>query len=102
MLLTENSLVKGVYENLSDNLSCLRRLNNLSQERLSQMINVSRKQYCKCEKGAAIPSLITICHIAEFYQIRLDALIVENFSRDTLALFREKAKEHARDENDCL
>ena len=82
----ESSLVKGVYENLSGNLRVLRRMNNLSQENVSQLIHMSRKHYCECENGITIPSLITVCILADIYKVHLDTLIAADISADTIAL----------------
>ncbi|MDO4869083.1 MAG: helix-turn-helix transcriptional regulator [Bacillota bacterium] len=87
------SLVKGVYENLSGNLRVLRKMNKLSQENVSQLIHMSRKHYCECENGVTIPSLITVCMLADIYKVHLDTLIAADIARDTLELIDMKYRD---------
>lgn len=76
----KDNLVNGVYENLSANLRFLRLANHLSQERVSQFIHTSRKHYSECERGIAVPSLITVCILADIYKIQLDTLIASKIA----------------------
>lgn len=82
-------LVKCLYRNLSGNLRFLRNINRLSQENVSQLVNVSRRHYGECEKGEAIPDLVTICALADIYSIRLDCLIAEDLTRKSLTYLEE-------------
>ena len=76
----EGRLVKGVYENLSGNLRFLRILRGLSQEQVGEMTHISRRHYCECENGAAVPNLIAICILADFYDVSIDKLIASKIS----------------------
>ena len=67
--------VNGIYENLSCNLRFLRMLKGFSQERVSEMVHMSRKHYCSCENGKYIPNLVTICILADIYGVSIDSLI---------------------------
>lgn len=83
----EKNYLKGIYKNLTGNLKALRKMHSLSQETVSRRLNVSRKHYCQCENGSALPNLITLCLLADLYRIQLDALISSNLTREALADF---------------
>lgn len=76
----KNSRVNGIYDNLSNNLRFLRMLKGMSQEQISEKVHMSRRHYCECENGAAVPSLVTVCILADFYDVPLDDLIALKIS----------------------
>lgn len=80
MCLKKGGRVSGIYDNLSTNLRFLRMLKGLSQEQISERIHMSRRHYCECENGAAVPSLVTVCILADYYDVPLDDLISLNIS----------------------
>ncbi len=85
---TKDNLVKGIYENLSANLRFLRKANSYSQERVSQLIHTSRKHYSECERGITVPSLITVCILADIYKIQLDALIASKIADKAISIMK--------------
>ena len=76
----KHTRVSGIYNNLSYNLRFLRMLKGLSQERVSEMVHMSRKHYCSCENGKYVPSLETVCILADLYDVPVDSLISEQIS----------------------
>ncbi len=80
MCLKKSKRVSGIYNNLSRNLRFLRMLKGMSQEQISERIHMSRRHYCECENGATIPSLVTVCILADYYDVPLDDLISLNIS----------------------
>ena len=71
----KDSRVSGLYKYLADSLRFLRIIKGLSQERVSEIALTSRKQYCACENGKAIPNLVTICILADLYDVPVDLLV---------------------------
>lgn len=60
-----------------DNLTMLRRANNLSQEEVSEKVNVSRQAYAKWERGESVPDIEKCAALAELYNTTLDDLYRE-------------------------
>jgi len=67
--------------NLSNNLTALRINNKLSQEDLSDKLNVSRPRYSAWEEGRNEPSVGSLLNISSFYKISLDDLICNSAMR---------------------
>lgn len=64
---------------LSDNLTELRKLANMSQEELAGKIGISRQTLSKYETGESLPDIEKCMAIAEVFGISLDDLV--NYSR---------------------
>lgn len=60
-----------------DNLTMLRRANNLSQEEVAEKVNVSRQAYAKWERGESVPDIEKCAALAELYNTTLDDLYKE-------------------------
>ena len=60
-----------------DNLTMLRRANNLSQEEVAEKVNVSRQAYAKWERGESVPDIEKCADLAELYNTTLDDLYKE-------------------------
>ena len=60
-----------------DNLTMLRRANNLSQEEVAEKVNVSRQAYAKWERGESVPDIEKCAALAELYDTTLDDLYRE-------------------------
>ena len=60
-----------------DNLTLLRRANNLSQEEVAEKVNVSRQAYAKWERGESVPDIEKCAALAELYDTTLDDLYRE-------------------------
>ncbi|MCI7129094.1 MAG: helix-turn-helix transcriptional regulator [Lachnospiraceae bacterium] len=60
-----------------DNLTMLRRANNLSQEDVAEKVNVSRQAYAKWERGESVPDIEKCAALAALYNTTLDDLYRE-------------------------
>ena len=60
---------------LKDNLVMLRKLNGYSQEKVAEMINISRQAYAKWESGATVPDIEKAAQLAKVYGVTLDSLM---------------------------
>lgn len=63
-----------------DNLTELRKINNMSQEELASRIGVTRQTLSKYETGESVPDIEKCAAIAEIFSITIDDLV--NYSRD--------------------
>lgn len=61
---------------LARNLRCLRKQNNLTQEALSDILNISRQAYSNYETCKRVPDLDTLLRLSQFYHISIDDLIL--------------------------
>lgn len=52
-----------------------RKIRKITQEKLSEQLNISRGAYAKYETGDNIPPLDTIVKIADIYNLPLDYLV---------------------------
>ncbi len=59
----------------SDNLIQLRKLNNMSQEELAEMVDVSRQTLSKWETGESLPDIQKSMLLAEIFKVTLDDLV---------------------------
>lgn len=57
------------------NLKRLRKVKNISQQRIAQEIGVSQRTVSHYEKGESEPSLICLCKIAAFLGVTTDELL---------------------------
>ncbi len=64
-----------IKENLAKNLIQLRKHANLTQAELAEKINYSDKAVSKWERGEAIPDVIVLKTLADFYRTSIDSLI---------------------------
>lgn len=60
---------------LTEKLQNLRKENNLSQEKLAELVGVSRQSVSKWEIGLSKPDTNNLMHLADVYNISLDELI---------------------------
>ncbi len=63
---------------LKDNLVMLRKLNGYSQERIAEMIGISRQAYAKWENGLTTPDIEKASQLAKVYGMSVDSLIENN------------------------
>ena len=80
MGLDKSTRVSGIYDHLSNNMRFLRLIKGLSQEHVSEIVHMSRMHYCRCENGKYVPSLETVCILADFYDVSIDSLISAEIS----------------------
>lgn len=63
-------------DKLAETLRELRIHKGLTQEALSEKLNIGRQTYSHYETGKRQPDLDTLCRIAGYYRISLDRLIL--------------------------
>lgn len=63
---------------LANNLKYLRDKHHLTQDDMHNILNVSRQAYSNYERGERTPDLDTLLHIASYYHLTLDALVLHN------------------------
>ncbi len=73
---------------IARNLRLLRNIRGLSQERVADLLNMSRSCYSALENGAKIPDFITVYTLSEFYGVNLDYLLAFDISEHLLSLLR--------------
>lgn len=59
----------SIKEYFGQNLKFIRKSKNLTQEQLSEMINLDIRQYCRIETGKGFPSLNTLENICNVLDI---------------------------------
>ena len=62
------------------NLQFLRKRSNMTQEKLSQHLNVSRQAVSKWEAGETVPDVSTILLLSELFHCPLDAFLRQDLS----------------------
>ena len=67
--------LEEIKENFSQNLSTLRKANNLTQAMLANKLNYTDKAISKWEVGSVVPDVETLTHIADFFGITVNDLI---------------------------
>ncbi|MCR5673588.1 MAG: helix-turn-helix domain-containing protein [Lachnospiraceae bacterium] len=71
----------------ADNLTMLRKMNDLSQEELAEKIGVSRQTLSKYETGESLPDIEKCKVLADFFSVSLDDLIsYEHGDSDSMGL----------------
>lgn len=59
------------------NIAAYRKHNGYTQARLAEMLNYSDKAISKWERGDAVPDVLTLVQMAELFEIKVDALLVD-------------------------
>jgi len=75
---------------IRENVRYLRRLKGLTQEELSDALNIKRSQLGAYEEGRAKPNYEVLVNMAKFFSITLDALITKNLEKSKIAPEDEK------------
>lgn len=65
---------------LANNLRFLRKEYNLTQEALSDMLNISRQAYSNYETNKRTPDLDALLRLAQFYHVSLDDLVLNDLA----------------------
>lgn len=60
---------------LQDNLTMLRHMYGMSQEKIAEVIGISRQAYAKWESGATVPDIEKCKRLADFYNVTVDSLL---------------------------
>ncbi|MBI2258661.1 MAG: LexA family transcriptional regulator [Flavobacteriia bacterium] len=79
--------------NIGINLKVLRKHFGNSQEEMAKLLNLTRSTYSGYENGVAEPSIHTIVEISKKYDLSIDTLLKEDFSKipeNDLAVFLHK------------
>lgn len=61
--------------NFSNNLRKIRKSLKLSQAELAQMVDISQRTISHYEKGDSEPELLTVCRLADAFNITVDQLL---------------------------
>lgn len=59
----------------SERLKQLRKENNLSQDKIAELLNVSRQSYGRYEAGISEPGIDTLIRISDIFDVSLDFLL---------------------------
>lgn len=70
--------MKNISEIIATNLIALRKKNNLTQNELAEKINYSDNAISRWEHAEVTPSIETLAHIAEIFNVPLSSLIEDN------------------------
>lgn len=60
---------------LKDNLMLMRNCKGMSQEKIAEVVGISRQAYAKWEKGETIPDIEKCAKLAQFYGTTIDDLL---------------------------
>lgn len=78
----------------SENLQCLRKQKNITQEQLAEQLEVSRQSVSKWESGQSYPEMEKLLQICSMFHCNMDTLlqgdISKTFSEDTFGYDRQK------------
>ncbi len=83
-------------------LQKLRKENNMSQEMLSQRINVSRQAISKWEKNLALPDTDNIVRLSKFFQVPIEYLLTDNYEEKQAANSFESSSDNKPKPADML
>lgn len=92
--------------NLGENIKKLRKDKNLSQEQLTEMLNVSRQAVSKWESGKTYPDIENLILLRNIFNVTLDDLIINDNktkNEDTIELSKlctNNYIEYDKDEED--
>ena len=60
---------------VGENIIFLRKRNGMTQEALSERINVSRQTVAKCERGESEPDCSSLMRLSTLFNVTIDALV---------------------------
>lgn len=69
---------------LQEKIRKQRKQNNMSQEQLAQMLNISRQSISKWESGDSIPDVQNIIRLSEIFDVSTDYLLKDTWSENYL------------------
>ncbi len=90
--------------NFSENLKKLRNENNLSQENLAEILNVTRQAISKWESSNNYPELETLLLISKTFNITLDSLLNNEINNNSYKIktFTGRILIYSFDENNII
>ena len=81
---------KRIKSILSDRIRVFRNSKGWTQERLAEAIDVHSTYVSRIESGKKLPTLTTVCKIAEVFQIRPYELLIDDTETSSLDYKRRK------------
>ncbi len=75
---------------ISENLKYLRKRDKISQQDLSDKLDIPRTTLGDYERGKTEPSINTIINLAQIFNVKIDALLKEDLSHMDLEVIRNK------------
>ena len=93
MRIEDNRRRKEMYKAhklIAKNLRLLRSIRGLSQEKVADLLNMSRSCYSALENGSKIPDFMTVYTLSRFYDVSLDYLLAFDISDHLLSLIRSE------------
>lgn len=67
---------------LTKNLPYLRKLKNINQKEMAEMLNLARSTYASYESGKSEPGLKIMLSISEFFKVSINDLCIKNLETD--------------------
>ena len=68
--------------NIGEKLYELRRNNNMSQEQIADLLDVSRQSISKWERGDAIPDIHNLEAISKVFGVSIDSIVIKGYRRE--------------------
>lgn len=72
------------------NIRLLRNVRGISQEKIADMLHMSRSCYSALENGSKIPDFITVYTLSKFYDVDLDYLLSFDISAHIHSLLKDR------------
>lgn len=66
---------------LKNNIKHFRKLNNMNQEQLANLLHVTKASICCYEHGTRTPSLEMVVKLSEIFNVTLDELVKCKFEK---------------------
>lgn len=85
--------------NFSKKLQELRKKKGLSQEKLAELLNISRQSVSKLETGQAYPEMDKLIKLSDLFKITLDDLVKDGKIEKNTKLELEDENEEDKDES---
>jgi transcriptional regulator with XRE-family HTH domain len=82
-------IIGGKNMRLAENLRILRRSEDISQEEISERLNVTRQTISKWVNGQSQPSIEMLVELANWFEVSIDDLIRGNLSNNKKALYTD-------------
>lgn len=80
--------------NIGQKILSLRKQNNLTQEQLSEILNVSNAAISKWESGVSYPDIETLPNIAKIFKVSIDSLFEFDIQNENLDELIKKAEDY--------
>lgn len=87
-----------IKENLANNISELRKMNNMTQQELAEKLNYTDKAISKWERGESTPDIESLSQMAALFNLTVDDLLNGSFDKDKAVQKKknEKVKSYAK------